>query len=191
MVIGLTGQSGAGKTTICEQLLNNDCYILNCDKLAHVVLNSPKCLEQIVDEFSDNILDADKNLNRKALSAIVFGDKEKLDRLNKITHPIILEEIQQKINENKIINDIIILDAPTLFESGADKLCDKVIGVISNEENLVNRIMARDNIDLQTAKRRLSNQHDIAYFKENCDYIIENNSNISDLKEQIENIFKI
>lgn len=188
MVIGLTGQSGAGKTTICEQLLVNDCYILNCDKLAHLVLNSSKCLEKLIEEFSVNILDADKNLNRKALSAIVFGDKEKLDRLNKITHPIILEEIEIKINENKILNEIIILDAPTLFESGVDKLCDKIIGVISNTENLLNRIMSRDNIDLDTAKNRLANQHDIAFFKENCDYIIENNSDISDLKEQLDKI---
>lgn len=188
MVIGLTGQSGAGKTTVCEQLINKDCYVLNCDKLAHVVLNSPRCLEKLISEFSDNILDADKNLNRKALSAIVFGDKEKLERLNKITHPIILEEIEKKIDENKRINDIIILDAPTLFESSANKLCDKVIGVVSNEENLVKRIMARDKIDLTTAQRRLSNQHDIAFFKENCDYIIENNSDIQDLKGQIEKI---
>lgn len=191
MVIGLTGQSGSGKTTICEQLLGNDCYVLNCDKLAHIVLNSPKCLDKIVDEFSVNILDSDKNLNRKALSAIVFGDREKLDKLNKITHPIIIEEISIKIKENLTLNDIIILDAPTLFESGADKLCDKVIGIVSNEENLIKRIMSRDNIDLDTAKLRLSKQHDIAFFKEHCDYIIENNSNVDDLKEQFNDIIKI
>lgn len=190
MVIGLTGQSGSGKTTICEQLLKNDCYVLNCDKLAHVILNSKKCKDLLVEEFSIHILDADKNLNRKALSAIVFGDSEKLDILNKIAHPIILDEIEQKIIENKLINEIIILDAPTLFESGANKLCDKVIGVISNEENLLQRIMARDKIDITKAKQRLSNQHSINYFKEHCDYIIENNSNIADLKEQIKNIMK-
>lgn len=190
MIIGLTGQSGAGKTTICEQLLNNDCYVLNCDKLAHVVLNSPKCLQKIVDEFSSSILDSDKNLNRKALAAIVFGDRDKLDKLNKITHPIIIDEISNKIEENKKINDIIILDAPTLFESGADKLCDKIIGVVSNEENLIKRIMARDNIDIQAVKQRLSKQHNIDFFKEHCDYIIENNFDICDLKEQINNIIK-
>lgn len=188
MVIGLTGQSGSGKTTICEQLLTNDCYILNCDKLSHVVLNSPKCLKQIVEEFSENILDADKNLNRKALAAIVFGDREKLDKLNKITHPIIIEEISRKIEENKLLSDVIILDAPTLFESGADKLCDKIIGVVSNEETLIKRIMARDNLSLEAVKQRLSTQHNIDFFKEHCDYIIENNSNISNLKEQIQDI---
>lgn len=188
MVLGLTGQSGSGKTTICEQLSDNNCYILNCDKLAHVVLNSPKCLDKIVEEFSVNILDADKNLNRKALSAIVFGDREKLNKLNEIAHPIIVEAIAEKIEENKLINDIIILDAPTLFESGADKLCDKIIGVVSNEENLIKRIMARDNITLEAVKRRLSNQHNIDYFKEHCDFIIQNNSGITDLKNQINDI---
>lgn len=191
MVIGLTGQSGAGKTTICEQLLDNDCYVLNCDKLAHVVLNSPNCLEKIVAEFSENILDADKNLNRKALAAIVFGDREKLDKLNKITHPSIIEEISVKIEENKKLNDIIVLDAPTLFESGADKLCDTTIGIVSNEENIIKRIMARDNITLEAVKQRLSKQNDIDFFKQHCDYIIENNSDIMDLKEQINTIIKI
>lgn len=188
MVIGLTGQSGSGKTTVCEQLSDNNCYILNCDKLAHVVLNSALCLEKIVEEFSVNILDSDKNLNRKALAAIVFGDREKLDKLNKITHPIIVDAIAKKIDENKLLNDIIILDAPTLFESGANRLCDKIIGVVSNEENLIKRIMARDNITLEAVKKRLSTQHNIDFFKEHCDYIIENNSDIIDLKKQINDI---
>lgn len=188
MVIGLTGQSGSGKTTVCEQLSDNNCYILNCDKLAHVVLNSALCLEKIVEEFSVNILDSDKNLNRKALAAIVFGDREKLDKLNKITHPIIVDAIAKKIDENKLLNDTIILDAPTLFESGANRLCDKIIGVVSNEENLIKRIMARDNITLEAVKKRLSTQHNIDFFKEHCDYIIENNSDIIDLKKQINDI---
>lgn len=179
-IIGLTGQTGAGKTAASDFLKSCGYAIINCDLVSKEVTNNSKeCLNELVLEFSDIILLDNKKLNRKKLGEIVFSNKEKLLKLNEIIFPYILKSIEENIEKYR--NEgflVIVLDAPTLFESGADKLCDLIIGIIADEDIRKNRIMKRDNISFEQANNRINSQHDSKFFKENCDYYVENNSDL-------------
>lgn len=179
-IIGLTGQSGAGKTVASEFLKSCGFAIINCDLVSREVANNSKeCLDELVLEFSSEILLDNNQLNRKRLGEIVFSNKEKLLNLNKIIFPYILRNIEEQVQIYKNLGfSTIVLDAPTLFESGADKLCDLIIGIIADDNIRKNRIIKRDNITLEQANNRINSQHDSQFFKDNCDYYVENNGDL-------------
>ena len=129
IVLGLTGQTGAGKSTLCQYLQQKGCAVIDADQVArNVVEKGSACIADIVLEFGVEYLTVDGNLNRRKLGESVFTDKAKLKKLNDIMFPYIINNIKDKIAEAKEAADgIILLDAPTLFESGCDKFCDKVI----------------------------------------------------------------
>ena len=94
MVVGLTGQTGAGKSTVSQVFAGNGFAVINADKIARTVVEKgTKCLDEISDFFGSGILNEDRTLNRKALAKIVFTDKCKLDSLNTIIYPYITGEI--------------------------------------------------------------------------------------------------
>lgn len=176
LIVGLTGQTGAGKTTACKVFSNCGFGIINCDLVARDVVNIDNyCLNEIVNEFSEIILNSDKTLNRKTLGKIVFSDKEKLLKLNKIIHPYIIIEIKKTIDELSQKFSVIILDAPTLFESKANKLCDKIVSVIADADIIIPRIIKRDSISKENAENRLNSQHNKEFFIKNSDFVASNN----------------
>lgn len=177
IIVGITGQTGAGKTTACEYFVGRGFGIINCDKVSREVTTiDSECLNLLVEEFSSSILNQDKTLNRRALGQLVFSNKQKLERLNQIMHPAIMKRVLELVDDLEKSFSIILLDAPTLFESGADKLCDKIIAIVSSEKKSVARIIMRDNINEDMAVKRLSSQYDRAFFIANSNYIIENDS---------------
>ena len=109
--------------------------------------------------------------------------------LNKCTFKYIRKEIEKQIKEQK--GKTIIIDAPLLFESELNKLCDKVIGIVSAKELQIERIVARDNIDYEQAEKRLKAQSSNDFYKEKCDIIIENDNNMQCLKDKIQEIAKL
>lgn len=181
-IIGLTGQSGAGKTTISEVWRQHGFGAIDCDRLAHSVMNGADCLNALTAAFSKDILDKDGNLDRKALGRIVFSDAESLKLLNATSHPFIMSELKKMIEEMSSKYSVIMVDAPTLFESGADKLCQKTVGIIADREILLKRICQRDSISLEEGKKRLDSQRDAAFFSSRCDIIIENSGDIRALE---------
>ncbi len=186
LIYGLTGMSGAGKTTVSKAFSDNGIYVINCDTVAREVTEKGKpCLSYLADVFGD-ILNNDGTLNRKVLGNIVFNDKAKLIRLNEIIYPYITYDVIKRIE--KADNSIILLDAPTLFESGIDYICDGIISVVCDKTLSVKRIMERDNIDEDAALARLQSQHDKSYYTEKSDYVIDNNGDITTLIEKAENI---
>lgn len=186
-IVGLTGQSGAGKTIACDYFKSCGYAIINCDLVAReVTSDGSTCLSDLVDEFSDEILNEDGSLNRKKLGAIVFADTSKLKRLEELIFPYILKKIEVYIAN--IINQgysTIILDAPTLFESGANTLCDFILGVVADEDIRRNRIMARDNLTVQEANNRMKSQHDTKFFGSHCNFVIENNADLNDFHQSL------
>ena len=159
IVIGLTGQSGAGKTTVCRQFSDSGFAVINADKVARKVMEkgSP-CLEKTCEVFG-NVKDADGNLDRKKIASIVFTDREKKKIYEGIIFPYITEEIVREIKGfDESGEEYVILDAPTLFESGAACLCDKIISVIADEDIRLERVLKRDNISENEAKLRISAQ---------------------------------
>lgn len=178
MTVGLTGQSGSGKTTVSEIFKNSGFKVINADKAAASVMEKDHpCLAETVNAFGKNILDPDETLNRKKLAEIVFSDRKKLDRLNSITYPYINKTVLEMLNtyeKNRI--KFVLLDAPTLFESGEDKFCDIIISVISDKQLLTERIIRRDGISREAAVRRLAGQNTEEFFRQHSDYVIINNS---------------
>lgn len=183
MVIGLTGQTGAGKSTVSRVFADNGFAVINADHIARsVVEKGSKCLDEISDFFGSNILNSDRTLNRKALAKIVFTDKSKLDSLNTIIYPYITGEILRQIRSHSVNGEkLILLDAPTLFESRADDFCEIIISVVASPELREKRIIERDGLTCQQAKERMSSQLDAEFFVAHSDYIIENNDSMETL----------
>ena len=179
-VVGLTSQTGAGKTTISKIFSENGFTIIDADKVARkVVEKGSNCLYEIEELFGREILNDDETLDRKALAAIVFTDKAKLETLNTIMHPYITKEILSMIKENS--NNgvrLILLDAPTLFESHADDFCEIIISVRADENVREQRIIARDGITHEQARQRMDSQYSDEFFMSHSDYIIRNDGDI-------------
>ena len=188
MILGLTGQTGAGKSTVCEMLRQEPgVAIIDADKIAReVVSTGTDCLAEIVLQFSITVLNEDGTLTRKRLAAEVFKDREKLKMLNKITFPHIVaamrERAEQAIAEGA---EIVVLDAPALFESRADKQCDKILAVIAAPEVRRARIMARDGLTEEEANARMNSQHDDAFYTSRAQFVIRNEGEPAALRLQV------
>ena len=191
IVIGLTGQSGAGKTTVCDVFRENGFAIINADLISREVMQKGHpCLNEIFDAFSEeDIALPDGSLNRRKLAEIVFKDKGKLNLLTSINFPYITERILEEIKKYSANGEkFILLDAPTLFESRADDFCDLIISVIADEKIRLNRIIKRDSISEELALNRLSCQYDDDFYINNSDFIIKNNKSIEVLKEKAKEV---
>lgn len=180
MVVGLTGQTGAGKSTVSSVFRQNGFAVINADHIARLVVEKgSKCLDEIADFFGNGILNSDGTLNRKALAAIVFTDKAKLEMLDTIMYPYITQEILSQIrSHSENGNKLILLDAPTLFESRADDFCEIIISVLADSEVREKRIISRDSLTIKQARERMNSQLDEEFFVEHSDYIIKNNDTI-------------
>lgn len=179
-VIGLTGQTGSGKTTVSRIFEDCGFFVIDCDKVARQVTEdaSPCCkvLAQHFPACFDEVL----HLDRRKLGGIVFSSKEKLELLNSLIFPFIIDEIRKRIDEAKERgSEFILLDAPTLYESGADKLCDEVVACVSDRETRIKRVIRRDRIDRQAAEERAESQQSEEFFAERADYLIENNGSLA------------
>lgn len=185
-VIGLTGPTGSGKTTLCAVASSMGFKIINADEVYHSLLLPPsECLDEIASSFGAEILTDEGTLDRKRLSRIVFADKEKLSVLNQITHKYVKNEFAHIISKMSAEGvEAIIVDAPTLFESGFDKKCDFTVSLLATEELRRSRIIARDGLTQENAALRLSAQKDDGFFISRSDYIIYNNGSEELLKEE-------
>ena len=186
-VIGLTGQTGAGKSTASRYFQQHGCPAVDCDRVSREV-SAPgsRCLAALVREYSGSILNPDWSLNRKALGDLVFGHPDRLSRLGEIIFPYILEDIFARIRALEEEGaPLVLLDAPTLFESGADRFCKRILAVTAPEDQRLARIMARDQLTREQAVNRMESQLSQAYFMEHADYVIENGGSSGELEAQL------
>lgn len=175
IILGLTGMSGAGKTTACKAFYDNGFSVIDCDIVARQIVEIGKpALNELSERFDDVIL-SDGSLNRRKIADIIFSDSDKLKLFNDTVYPYILykviSDIYGYINEGK---RLILIDAPTLFESGADKICDIIISVVADKEKCIERIKERDKLTHEQAKNRLSVQHDKRFYIDKSDFYIDN-----------------
>lgn len=175
LIVGLTGASGSGKGYLCSLLLDTDICIIDTDKVYHEMISSPSpCVDSLVYSFGREILNDKGGIDRTVLAGIVFSSEEKLRLLNSVAHGFIRERCNEMIKECEA--KIVIIDAPVLFESGFDDMCDVTVGVIADRDIRVERIINRDSISRERAFSRIENQHTDDYFRQNCDIVIENSS---------------
>ena len=178
-LIGLTGRTGSGKSSAARIFESMGAFVADCDKVAHEVLLDKKTKEKLCLLFSDSILDAEKNINRKTLGSIVFSDKEKLKLLNSVMHPAIVKRCIDLCKSSG--KDICIMDGSELEASGADEKCDHIIVTVADEKTRLGRIITRDNIDRDAALRRIYSQND--YSKKAI--IVENNGTEEEFRKKI------
>ena len=195
MIIGITGSSGAGKSTIAEILEKQyHAKVIMADKIAKTLSKKgTNYFNEIVENFGASILQPDGELNRKKLADLIYHNAEKRNILNTCTLKYIVQEIKEEIQllKQQDASQFIALDAPLLFEANLDQVCDVTIAVISpNKEMQLKRIMERDNISLEHATARLSAQHPNSFYSEKCQYTIINDGNLDMIQEQLAQIMK-
>lgn len=203
MIIGITGNSGSGKTAISKLLgtvpvrqnvakgTHLDTYIIDADEVVkEMSMPGEVYFKEIVKEFGQDILLANGEIDKSKLANIIFTDNEKRENLNSLTFKYVVEEISKKVNLSK--NKTVIIDAPLLIESKLNEICDIVISVIAYEEIKVKRICLRDNMDEYTAKNRINAQPNNDFYIKNSNLVIINNDGynlekiVEDIKEIIE-----
>ena len=189
-VIGLTGQTGAGKSTVRKLLKAKGAAVIDADSVAHEVAdNSLSCLTDIVEHFSCMVLDEKGKLNRRALGRIVFSDRKKLALLNKIMFPYIVSDIKGQVTAYEQAGaQIIVIDGATLIESGCAKMCSVLVSVTADEETRLTRIIHRDGISKRDAVRRVSAQNPEEFYIKASDYVIKNNGTPGDLERAAEKV---
>jgi len=171
MIIGITGGTGCGKTTLLKVIAENGGLILDCDAIYHDLLTTDKLLLHTIEARFPGTVE-DGQLLRKKLGTIVFSDEKALLDLNRITHSAIKAEVLRRL-ENR--PKLAAIDAIGLFEGGLSELCDLTVAVTAPEEVRVQRLRLRDNISESYARSRITAQHDENWFRERCDWILENN----------------
>ena len=189
MILGITGGTGCGKTTLLKVIEEMGGLVLDCDAVYHQLLATNKqLLAAIENRFPGTVENG--QLLRKKLGSIVFSDKNALIDLNKITHSAIKEEVLRRL---QTAPKLAAIDAIALFEGGLADLCDMTVAVTAPTEDRVQRLMNRDNITEDYARSRIAAQHDETWFRQHCDCVLENigteiqfhNKCIAFLKNQI------
>ena len=188
-LLGLTGKTGAGKSTVSKFLKEKGAYIIDGDIVAREVLidNAP-LLNTLSENFGNDILE-NGVLNRKKLAEKAFISPENIELLNSIMHPAINEKIQSEANEAFKTHNVVIVDAAAIIESGYADTCDKLIVVTAPEEIRKERIIKRDNISEKDAIIRIKGQKDDNFYNDKADYIIRNYEPFS-LENEIAQLIK-
>ena len=189
IIIGLTGPTGAGKSSLCAVLQTLGAHTIDADKIAAEMINQPDIQRRLSAAFG-NVFDDNGTLNRRRLAEKVFSSEENVQKINAITHPAIIREIRSKIEVFKQSGaTAVVLDAPLLFESKID-FCDCVIAVVSDPQVRLERIMERDGIDDVLASRRMRAQKENIYYTQKADYVIENNAGTTELEKEATAVFR-
>lgn len=180
MILGITGGTGCGKTTLLNVIAEKGDLILDCDAIYHQLLAADRNLLNAIEARFPGTVE-NGILQRKKLGAIVFSDEKALKALNKITHGAIKAEVLRRLAHKP---QLAAIDAIGLFEGGLAALCDVTVAVTAPEEVRIQRLMLRDSISEDYARSRIAAQHDEAWFRERCDHILENAGTEPEFREK-------
>lgn len=186
-IIGITGPTGAGKSTVCNELKKRGAEIIDADRISREVSQkNGEAFDEIIECFGKDILKADGEIDRKKLGGIVFDDKDKLGMLNSITHKHIFIRMREQISASE--SNIVVLDVPLLFQPDFPFQCDLTVAVIAKPEVRIERIMERDGISCEQAMSRMKNQMSNAEYQALADRCFENDGDIKDIAEFVDSI---
>lgn len=173
-VLGLTGPSGAGKTTALREIEGLGGLVLDCDAVYHELLETDEGLLRALDAAFPGAVH-NGALDRRALAARVFGEPEALERLNALTHRFVCAEVGRRLRAFAMAGGTLAaIDAIALIESGLAERCTATVAVLAPKETRIRRVMARDGLDREAAVRRIDAQKDGAFFRQHCTYALEN-----------------
>ncbi|MBS3811903.1 MAG: dephospho-CoA kinase [Halanaerobiales bacterium] len=184
MIIGLTGGIATGKSLVSKTLRELGIKVIDADQIAHRVLNRTEVIDKIKEEFGREIINNKGEIDRKKLGEIVFSEHVKLKKLEEITHPTILDVIDQKLKEYKK-QDLIVLDAPLLFETYLDQKVDETWVVYAEEPTQIERLQKRDGLDYFEAKCRIDVQMPLKEKVQRADQVINNEGTKQELRRKV------
>jgi dephospho-CoA kinase len=189
-IIGITGGTGAGKTSALRALGSLGALTLDCDAIYHELLSDSEDMKSELNARFKGVLH-DGAIDRKILGEIVFSDKPALLDLNALTHKYVGAEIERRIAQWQARGGTVVaIDAIALIESGRSKKCDTVVGVTAPKETRISRITARDGITREQAEMRVNAQKPDSYYKENCDHLLEGNYSVpGEFEEKCKDFF--
>ena len=191
-IVGITGPTGAGKTTALRAVTDLGGCVIDCDQVYHQLLEeSAPMRNELTERFGSGILDSEQRLDRKKLGALVFLDKALLADLNAITHRYVRQRVEELLRTARAEGrPLAAVDAIALIESGLGDLCDAVVGVLAPPEVRVRRIMARDGISEAYARMRVKAQQSDAFFRANCTAVLENTGDETAFARQAKALFE-
>ena len=172
-VIGLTGPTGAGKSTVAAAFASLGCDVIDCDCVAREITDTPACLSALQDAFGSDIV-SNGILNRPLLAERAFADAVSSQKLNGVTHPLIMKEVRRRIAASG--RDIVVVDAALLFESGALRM---------------QRIMRRDGITEAQARARMDAQQPNAYYTERASYAMDGGIDAAQVPQETEKLLQV
>ncbi|MGI1691509.1 dephospho-CoA kinase [Thermoanaerobacter uzonensis] len=187
-VIGLTGGIASGKSTVSKLLKKMGAVVIDADIVSReIMVKGTEAYNKIVEYFGKEILKEDGEIDRKKLGNIVFADRRKLKKLNEITHPIIIERIKEKIEEERKKNQqkAIVLDAALLIEMKLYKMVDEVWLVVVDSKTQIKRIMERDKLSYKDAINRIKSQMPLDEKMKYADFIINNSKDFKAMEKQV------
>jgi len=190
-LIGILGGIGSGKSTVAACFAEFGCRVIDADAIAHEVLDEPDISEKLTERWGAYVLDGAGLADRGWIAERVFGVPEDLDFLNGLIHPRVLEQAETIIRMYQADSDVcgIVLDMPLLLEVGWEKKCDFLVFVDCSEDKRAERIAKNAKIDIKQLKKRENFQISLDKKKQKAHYVVNNNSDKSDIAEQIAQIF--
>ena len=180
MILGITGGTGCGKTTLLHVIAERGGLILDCDRIYHQLLISDRALLEALHQRFPQAF-SDGSFDRKKLGSIVFADARALSDLNAITHSAVRQEVERRLEDAP---PLAAIDAIGLFESGLNRLCDLTVAVTAPEEARVQRLVQRDGISPEYARSRIAAQPSARWFAQRCDAVLENNGTAEEFRKK-------
>ena len=181
MILGITGGTGCGKTTLLTCIQDRGGLVLDCDAVYHRLLKEDQgLLEAIAARFPGTVEEG--TLDRKKLGSLVFSDEEALTALNAITHKAVKAEVVRVLETEK--PSLAAIDAIALFEGNLAQLCDYTVAVTAPMEDRVQRLMLRDGISESYARSRISAQHEEGWFRERVNFVLENRGTAQEFRRK-------
>lgn len=191
MILGLTGGIGSGKSTVSKIFLSMGIKVFDADLIAKDILETEQVKEEIKEKLGKEFINLKSNsVDKELLKKEVFNNSKKLNILNGIVHPRVVDIYKKKYLEFKDKKEIVIFDVPLLFEVNLERYCDKVIVVDIDLKVQIERIKNRDNIDVTLINKIIAAQMSREERNMKADILIENNGSLEELKQKIEKIIK-
>ena len=184
MILGITGGIATGKTAVSDILKSLDIKVIDMDIISREVIKLPKIIQSIKNEFGSDVI-KNGTVDRKLLREFIFDDKAKVQKLNNIMHPAIIEKAKNEIDRLKPNTPLIVVVIPLLFETNLEYLTDSILLVTADYDKQVERIMTRDNSTKTNAENIIAAQMPLSEKVKKSNYVIENNGTYEELKEKV------
>ena len=191
-VIGITGTSGSGKSTVCSWLTEWGYTVLDGDAISReLAVPNSRYLQELKKEFGEEICDENGVLLRRKLGERIFADPKAHRRLTEITTPLILAELRRRIEAARRQGfSVVFLDGALIIDTPFEALCDKILLVEGDRAGQIERIARRDGISLDAARQRLDSQQSSEKLRRRADYLLENRGTLEELRGKTEQILK-